>query len=1249
MGAAKYIARILSVANGRAVGAAAAIAVVSLLATDSAASTGPKGWDALSTELLQPVAEDGQLPNSSIPMALASDGRGFLWIGTQNGLARWDGQRFRIFNSGAGAGALPDSQVEVLHTDPQGRLWVGTSSGGLARYDPQSDRFATYAIAQGLSHVGVHALADAQGGGTWIGTEAGLDLLPGRKGAIQHIVAAADQQDARQAFKSGVTALATDGSGALWVGTPHGLFRRDQRSGRMSAIRLGAFEPPKINALMIASDGRVWIGTNGRGAYVAALDDTRPKPIPATLTKGLSGLGMRVRALLEPSPGDVWLGTYDDGLLAVDPHRLEAHRIRLGNGALLYGDENIRALHRGPGGLVFIASNSAVTRYDPRGGAFATLLGGAAPTATLGERTPVSILENSDGRIWLGYISHGVDLIDAVAGGIFHAGNIPGLPKVPVRQLTRGTDGAVLLATDGGLFRSDANARRARQLPQPGRSNDARVEDMVRDGRRLWVAGQDGVWRYRLGLNDVPSADVTLAADQLTDRRVEVLTLDPGGRLWIGTDNGLNLYDPLTQRVQRFVPGPDDATTPRGFISNVAIDAAGRIWVATFGRGLSVADPAPPGHAYRFRHIGVADGLPNANVDRVLEDRQGYIWASTDAGLARIDPRTLHVRAFQLAEGVPVASFFYNAGVRTRRDELLFAGRGGLVVVRPELLRPVRIHAPLVVTEVRVHGHVLAGDPFLGGASNAPLRLRPGDGGFEIAFAALDYGAPERVQYAYRLAGAGRPWLEADSTRRVASFSNLAPGNYRLEIRATDPSGTWPQQILRLPITVEPSWTQTVWFHILEVLLSAALVLLIIRWRTAQLHDRRCELEALVADRTRVLQTQTAELIEARARAEGLAQAKSDFLANMSHEIRTPLNGVVAVADLLSRSDLPEKARSMAEIIRASGDTLQRLLSDILDVSRIESGKITIEAAPFHLGAMLRSVAGLSQLKCDEKGVRLTVEIEPAIDGMVMGDMVRVRQVITNLLSNAVKFTERGEVRLVASRTAEGRARFLVTDTGVGFSMGEKAKVLGRFEQADSSITRRFGGTGLGLSICCDLVALMSGTLDCDGALGIGARFWMELPLEPATEFEETSTSPAPTKAEQQQRLRILLADDHPTNRKVVELMLDPDLAELTSVENGRQALDAFQAAEFDLILMDMQMPVMDGLTAIVEIRLRERTTNARRTPVIMLTANALPEHMASAASAGADLHLSKPFTAAALFQAIDTALSAADGVAVAA
>jgi signal transduction histidine kinase/ActR/RegA family two-component response regulator len=384
-------------------------------------------------------------------------------------------------------------------------------------------------------------------------------------------------------------------------------------------------------------------------------------------------------------------------------------------------------------------------------------------------------------------------------------------------------------------------------------------------------------------------------------------------------------------------------------------------------------------------------------------------------------------------------------------------------------------------------------------------------------------------------------------------------------------------------------------------------------------------------------------LRSARRSAEGANRAKSEFLANMSHEIRTPLNGVVAVADMLARADLGEKEHEMVEIIRSSGDTLQRLLSDILDLARIESGKITIETAPFHVGSMVRDVAALSELRCDEKGVHLDVSIAPELDGVVAGDLVRVRQVLTNFLSNAVKFTDRGRITVTASRTAQGLARFVVTDTGVGFDPADKGRVLGRFQQADSSITRRFGGTGLGLAICCELASLMGGQVDCDSTPGKGSSFWMEIPLEPA-EIEAPTVVAETAAPEREEVLRILLADDHPTNRKVVELMLGGGLAHLVTVEDGQQALDSLGHERFDLVLMDMQMPVMDGLTAVREIRRREAEAGAARLPIIMLTANALPEHVAEAAKAGADRHLGKPFTAKSLFEAIGEVMAEAEG-----
>jgi len=386
---------------------------------------------------------------------------------------------------------------------------------------------------------------------------------------------------------------------------------------------------------------------------------------------------------------------------------------------------------------------------------------------------------------------------------------------------------------------------------------------------------------------------------------------------------------------------------------------------------------------------------------------------------------------------------------------------------------------------------------------------------------------------------------------------------------------------------------------------------------------------------------EVADALKAAAdRAEAANRSKSEFLANMSHEIRTPLNGVVAVADVLARTELDGQQREMVEIVRSSGATLERLLSDVLDLARIESGAIEIQKEPFHLAEAIRGVAGLLSMRAQEKGVALDVSLPPEAEAWVLSDVVRVKQIVTNLTSNAVKFTERGSVRIEV--TCEGGEpgrptfRLAVRDTGVGFDPANKDRVFGRFQQADGSITRRFGGTGLGLAISRELAQLMDGELDCDSEPGVGSVFWVTLPLEiTAAPVSALEAMEAAEPAGDQGPMRVLLADDHPTNRKVVELILQPLGVELLSVEDGRQAVEAYAAADFDVVLMDMQMPVMDGLAATRAIRQLERQDGRRRTPVLMLTANALPEHLELSRKAGADRHLSKPITAEKLIKAL--------------
>jgi len=391
-----------------------------------------------------------------------------------------------------------------------------------------------------------------------------------------------------------------------------------------------------------------------------------------------------------------------------------------------------------------------------------------------------------------------------------------------------------------------------------------------------------------------------------------------------------------------------------------------------------------------------------------------------------------------------------------------------------------------------------------------------------------------------------------------------------------------------------------------------------------------------------ILQTLEARVRQRTHELEVANEEKSRFLANMSHELRTPLNGVVAVADMLYKIQPSEAGREYADIIRSSAMTVERVVSDVLDFSKIEAGQISLEEKPFAVRQLVENVVKPLAITAAAKGVEVTARFSDDLAEAHVGDAHRLAQVLNNLVGNAVKFTDRGAV-VVSVESAGGDLRFSVKDTGVGFDEAVRSRLFARFVQADTSITRRYGGSGLGLAICAALVKLMGGQIHAESRPGEGATFAFTVPL-PVCAAGVAPTTPVGGRvpvAGSDGRLVVLLAEDHPTNQRVVELILNSADIDLEIVENGREAVAAFQRRRFDCILMDMQMPEVDGIQAIREIRALETARRLPRTPIICVSANALSEHVMASRKAGADSHLAKPFQADALLRALSAEIAA--------
>lgn len=819
-------------------------------------------WPLLADTTFQHLSLEHGLPHQVVT-ALAEDGDGFLWFGTQDGLARWDGYRFRVFrNNVAQTNTLPSNYVTALHADRHGDIWVGMNDGQLMRYQRKFDQLETISTRV-RGNVG--SIAEDGGGGVWIAADSGLWRIGHHGRLMEHLQHRPNEVTSLPDNRIHHTLISRDGW--LWVGTEKGVVRRAPGitgSSGFQPVLLPASSTPAVYRIYQDSLNRMWFGTANHGVYLADAGSNQATGI------GLPGEAQYGKfyadSFVETGHGQLWIATYGSGIVELDLQQAKSGGRHILNDQSIRSslfDNTIWAMLRDRSGIIWVASNHGVSSHDPAQKTVSTLFGAVGRHDRLSSTQVYSVNALPDGRIWLGMGNDGIEILAPDSARLQRIRSDPlnpdhALPYAQIGSIIADPKGNVYIGSGRGLYKTDLSGKRIERLIIPGRDPAESILHLLLKDGMLIAGSHDGLWQIDVAH---PQKSRRMRVN-LSDLDIQSICLGNDGSLWVGTYNGLNRIDRDGVRVDQFLPqlwSPTGLT--HGFVSSLLFDQQGRLWVGTFGGGLHVmSTPGQHGNTSdkaRFRRIGTEHGLPSANVNAIVQDLDNNIWVSTDDGLARIDLKDFTVRPMKRADGVALRTYWIGAGTRLQNGEVLFGGDGGLTLVQPQYFSVWNYQPPVVLSEMRVMGRAVAANYLNSNQTNAPVLVIPAEANsFTAEFAALDFSASERNRYSYRLDTWDADWVETDANRRLATYANLPAGNYQLHLRGSNRNGQWSPREIVVPIQVLPYWYQRWWWRILWLLLAGLALLMLVQLRTRVLRQRQHSLEGIVEQRTRQLEAQ---------------------------------------------------------------------------------------------------------------------------------------------------------------------------------------------------------------------------------------------------------------------------------------------------------------------------------------------------------------------------------------------------------
>lgn len=1168
---------------------------------------------------------DNELPNSFI-RAIAKDSSGIIWIGTHTGgVVSYDGMFFVQYSLNSG---MSGDKVLALIIDRKNNIWIGTQDGGVNCFDGK--KITRYTKKQGLPSNNIRAILEDSNDNIWFATTDGVSSFDG-----ETITTFTTDQGLGNNY---VTSLCEDANGNIWMGTFGGGVSKYDGKNFTTFTEEDGLTFNTVLSMAVDHQGNLWFGTYGGGV-------SKYNGQSFTNFSSAQGLGNDIiLSIVEDSYNNMWFGTFGSGVSLFNGKAFSHYNTKRG-----LVDDYIRTLFDDNNGNLWIGTDG--------GGLSVFKLKSFTHFTTdqgLSNNLVLSIFQDNNDKLWFGTFEGGVLIYQEsespdTKGTFIHINKNTGLPYNTISSIIEDDANNFWLGTfGGGVSKLDGESLQSGVLKFNNYSidqglNSNFVSSALQDKKgNIWFSTDGGVTQF----NGKEFTTIT-KNNGLGSNEVTCVYQDQNDNLWFGTINGgVSLFkdDTLYQY-----------TTKQGLANNtvwaILQDHNGIMWFGTDGGGLSYFN------GNSFRTLSTKDGLSNNYVFSLVIDDENYLWVGTTRGLNQFElpnSTSFDMRSFMnmrpaiinygKMDGLISVDFFTDAVLYDNKNRLWWGTSKALSMLDLKNYKsptevPIVHIEDLIINdrvknfgELKINGyknttsgiHFTDVKPF----TNIPidLSLPHNMNHLTFHFNATDWSAPHQIRYQYRMLDLDNEWSLV-SKDNMADYLSIPPGQYSFQIRSIGKAENW-SKTLEYSFTIRWPWWQTWWAIILYIISIGILIWLIIVWRVNIVKKQKIVLENLIFDRTR-------ELDDARKQAEQATIDKSQFLATISHEIRTPLNAIMGLTNLAINTDLNPKQEDYLQKIDRSSVTLLSLLNDVLDFSKIEAGKMQIEEVNFDLEIVLNSIIVLNLQTARDKKLEFVVSIDPLVPRMLIGDPLRIGQIITNLCSNAIKFTSSGEVVIHVSIGKKiGNKELLleisVLDTGIGISEEQIPFLFEEFKQADSSITRKYGGTGLGLTICKLLVEMMDGEIWIETELGKGTTFFFNCKVGVQHDkHSQTKIIPDELKGN-----NLLVCIDQPATLISLITTLQSFSLNVDKVTSGEEVLKQLETKSYDLLLIDNQIGDMSGVETIISAH---KNTKIPPIKTILITDDDKYTTSFEKNTLGIDEYLIKPFLPSVVLEKIMT------------